>query len=233
MPSGSQLAGDGNALRRRPGPADIRESAAATRCPRRRLRAPMCRVCRSSAAVAGQRGEDLRAVDAPAAIDLDRACAVVENALRCRDAAALPSENDCEYTAAVADDARVVLCANAPRASSALLRRRGRDHRSDGAGPQRRADVHVERQRGRAAVSAEFGGHHDVSREIGAEARRAPAARKCRATRPRADRRSCRTGSSPRDPSAPRGRRTCRGRAKTPTPAGRAVVSSVSKHRRR
>ena len=92
--------------------------------------------------------------------------------------------------------------------------------------------MHVERQRGRAAVAAELGGHHDVGREVGAQAAVGLAARRCRAGRRRAGRRSSRTESSLRGPSARRGRRTCRGRAMTPARAVRVVALSVPTHRR-
>ena len=74
-------------------------------------------------------------------------------------------------------------------------------------GPQRRAGVHVEGQRGRAAVLAERRRHQRVGPEVGAEAAVALRARTARAGRPRAGRRSSRTESSPRGRS---GRRAAR-----------------------
>ena len=71
----------------------------------------------------------------------------------------------------------------------------------------------LKRQRRGAAVAADLGGHHHVGGEVGAQAAVRRAARRCPAGRPRAGRRSSRTGSWRRGRGARRAAQTSRARA--------------------
>ena len=114
--------------------------------------------------MAGQRGEDLLAVDDPAAVDRLRLGAERDAAGRGRAAFGERLRID----RAVVDDALVV-----HGAAALVLVAGGGVHVEvvgERAGPQRRADVHVPGQRGRAAIAADLGGGQRVGLVVGAEA---------------------------------------------------------------
>ena len=113
--------------------------------------------------VAGKRGKDLLAVHEPAA--LDRLCFGAEGDAAGRGRAAFGER--LRIDRAVIDDALVV-----DRAPPLVLGAGRRVHVEivgERTGPQRRADVHVPGQRGRAAIAADLGGRQRVGLVVGAE----------------------------------------------------------------
>ena len=113
--------------------------------------------------VAGQRGEDLLAVDDPAA--LDRAGLRLEGGAAGRRGAAF--REGLRIDRAVGDDAAVV------QRAPALVRGAGRSIHVEVVGerarPQGRADMHVPGQRRRAAVAPDLGGADRIGAVAGAE----------------------------------------------------------------
>ena len=114
--------------------------------------------------MARQRGKDLLAVDDPAAFD--RFCLGAERDAAGRRRAAFRER--LRIDRAVVDDALVV-----HGAAALVLGAGGRVHVEivgERPGPQRRADVHVPGQRGRAAIAADLGGRDRIGLVVGAEA---------------------------------------------------------------
>ena len=118
--------------------------------------------------VARKRSKDLLAVDDPAA--LDRLCLGAEGDAAGRGRAAFRER--LRIDRAVVDDALVV-----HRAAALVLGAGGGVHVEivgQRAGPQRRADMHVPGQRGRAAIAADLGGGQGIGLVVGAEAAMLP-----------------------------------------------------------
>ena len=114
--------------------------------------------------MARERGKDLLAVDDPAA--LDRLCLGAERDAAGRGRAAFRER--LRIDRAVVDDALVV-----DGAPALVLGAGGGVHVEivgQRTGPQRRADMHVPGQRGRAAIAADLGGRERIGLVVGAEA---------------------------------------------------------------
>ena len=170
---------------------------------------------------AGQRGEDLLAVDEEAAVDRLRLGAERDGAGRGRAAFGERLRID----RAALEDALVV--------HAAAARVRARDRRrscqvvGERARPQGRADMHVPRQRSRAAVAAELGGGEAIGPEIARRGRHPPSG--CRSP---AGPRGCMSRKFSIGKVASRSCLAARG-ASTRAPKRRALAISVGLARRR